>query len=107
MSQDRRQPALDELESRLGRAQGNSRRGRARGPDGAPQSGLGQAIRVAAEMVAALVLGAIVGWWLDSWLGTGPVLLIVFLFLGIATGTLNAYRAARRLGAGPGPGGGD
>ncbi len=62
--------------------------------------------RVAAEMVAALLLGAVVGFWLDSWLGTRPWLLIVFLFLGVASGTLNAYRAARRLGAHPylGPG---
>ena len=59
---------------------------------------------MAAEMVAALILGAVVGFWLDSWLGTRPWLLIVFLFLGIASGTLNAYRAARRLGAGRGGG---
>ena len=106
MGQDRRQPALDELESRLRQAGRKSRREPDDGPDGAPQSGLGQAIRVAAEMVAALLLGGIAGWWLDSWLGTRPWLLIAFLFLGMASGTINAYRAARRLGAGSGLGGG-
>ena len=104
MGQDRQQPALDKLENRLRVAGRESRREPAGGPDGAPPSGLGQAIRVAAEMVAALILGAVAGFWLDSWLGTRPWLLIVFLFLGIASGTLNAYRAARRLGAGPGRG---
>ena len=106
MGQDRRQPALDELESRLRQAGRKSRPEPDDGPDGAPQSGLGQAIRVAAEMVAALLLGGIAGWWLDSWLGTRPWLLIAFLFLGMASGTINAYRAARRLGAGSGLGGG-
>ena len=104
MGRDRRQPALDELENRLRQAGRKSRREPVEGPDGAPLSGLGQAIRMAAEMVAALILGAVVGFWLDSWLGTRPWLLIVFLFLGIASGTLNAYRAARRLGAGRGGG---
>ncbi len=102
MGQDRRQPALDELGSRLRQAGRGSRWEPDDGADGAPQRGLSQAIRVAAEMVAALLLGGIAGWWLDSWLGTRPWLLIVFLFLGIASGTLNAFRAARRLGAGRG-----
>ena len=102
MDQDRRQPALDELGNRLRQAGRGSRREPDDGPDGAPQSGLSQEIRVAAEMVAALLLGGVAGWWLDSWLGTRPWLLIAFLFLGIASGTLNAFRAARRLGAGRG-----
>ena len=57
---------------------------------------------MAVEMVAALILGAVVGRWLDSWLGTRPWLLIVFLFLGVCAGMLGAYRAARRMGAGSG-----
>ena len=105
MGHDQRQPGFEDLESRLRQAGRKSRKGPEDGPDGAPQSGLGQAIRVAAEMVAALLLGGIAGWWLDSWLGTRPWLLIAFLLLGIVSGTLTAYRAARRLGAGPGLGG--
>jgi len=104
MSQDRRLPAGDEFDRRLRQARDKSRQGEAGDTGAMPPGGLGQAIRMAAEMVAALVLGAIVGSLLDSWLGTQPWLLIVFLFIGIASGTLNAYRAARRLGAGPGPG---
>ena len=102
VAQERRPPTLDELDSRLRQARDASRRGRARGSEKGPKSGLSQAIRMAVEMVAALILGAVVGRWLDSWLGTRPWLLIVFLFLGVAAGMLNAYRAARRMGAGSG-----
>jgi ATP synthase protein I len=37
------------------------------------------------------------GWFLDGWLETRPWLLLLFLLLGAAAGTLNAYRAAMRL----------
>jgi len=33
------------------------------------------------------------GFWLDKWLGTMPLFLIVFFFLGFAAGFMNIYRA--------------
>jgi ATP synthase protein I len=50
--------------------------------------------RVLTEFVAAIVVGTLIGWQLDVWLSTGPVLLIVFLALGTAAGFLGVYRIA-------------
>ncbi|WP_298422235.1 AtpZ/AtpI family protein [Rhodoblastus sp.] len=60
--------------------------------------GLGQAMslgfRVLSEFVAGTVVGAVLGWQLDAWLGTSPVFLILFLGLGVAAGFWNVYRLA-------------
>ena len=60
--------------------------------------GLGQAMslgfRVLSEFVAAIVVGAFLGWRLDLWLGTGPLFLIVLLALGTSAGFWNVYRLA-------------
>lgn len=59
---------------------------------------LGKAInlglRVLTEFVAAIGVGVAIGWQLDAWLHTGPLLLIVFLALGTAAGFMNVYRLA-------------
>ena len=58
---------------------------------------LGIAWRLSVEIVVALAVLAGIGWLLDSWLGTGPLFLVVFFFLGAGVGMWNAYRAARDL----------
>lgn len=56
-------------------------------------SGLGLAMRMGTEMVAATLIGLAIGHWLDRWLDTGPWMTVVFLLLGISSGFLNVYRA--------------
>jgi len=56
-------------------------------------SGFGQAIKIASEFVAGIVVGAGLGWLIDRALGTTPFALIVFLLLGFAAGVLNVLRA--------------
>ncbi len=57
---------------------------------------LGQAMnlgfRVLADFVAAIVVGALIGWQIDKWTGTSPLFLIVFLGLGMAAGFMSIYR---------------
>lgn len=48
--------------------------------------------RAGVEVVAALVVGAGLGWFLDRWLGTFPWLFLLFFVLGSAAGILNVYR---------------
>jgi ATP synthase protein I len=50
--------------------------------------------RVLTELVSAVVVAALVGWQLDKWLGTSPLLLIVLLLLGTAAGFWGVYRIA-------------
>jgi ATP synthase protein I len=64
---------------------------------GARGEAMGFALRIATELVAGVFVGALLGWALDKWLGTAPILLIVCLLLGIAGGLLNSVRAARRM----------
>lgn len=78
---------LDEREVAARPKQDDAARGRA----------MGIAFRIATDMVAGVAVGGFLGWLLDQWLGTAPILLIVFLILGIAAGLRNSVRAAQRL----------
>jgi ATP synthase protein I len=56
--------------------------------------------RVLAELVGAMVGGALIGWVFDRFAGTSPWGLLVMLFLGIIV----AFRNIIRLSNGPKPG---
>ena len=58
---------------------------------------MGNAFKLSTEFVAAVVVGTIIGFILDSWFGTKPWLIIVFFFLGSAAGMLNVIKAAKRM----------
>ncbi len=55
-------------------------------------SPMGIGLRVGVELVSALFVGVAIGWLLDKWLHTSPVLLAVFLLLGGAAGVANVWR---------------
>ena len=58
---------------------------------------LGNAFKLGTELVAAVVVGTIIGFILDSWFDTKPWLIIIFFFLGTAAGILNVIRTANRM----------
>ena len=58
---------------------------------------LGNAFKLGTELVAAVAVGTIIGFILDSWFGTKPWLIIIFFFLGAAAGMLNVIRTANRM----------
>ena len=58
---------------------------------------MGGAFKLGTELVAAVAVGTIIGFILDSWFDTKPWLLIIFFFLGAAAGILNVIRAANRM----------
>jgi ATP synthase protein I len=72
------------------------------GQDGAgPSPGsmgnaMGLAFRVLSEFVAAVIVGAFIGWWIDRVAGTTPAFLVVFLLLGAAAGFWSVYRIAMK-----------
>ncbi len=51
-------------------------------------------VRVLVEFVSAAIVGALVGWQLDKWIGTSPAFLLVLVLLGTAAGFWNVYRIA-------------
>jgi ATP synthase protein I len=60
---------------------------------------LGKAFRLVTELVVGLVVGGAIGWYLDQWLGTTPLMLLIFFILGVAAGVLNVMRAAQSFEA--------
>ncbi len=61
---------------------------------------MGLAFRVLSEFVAAVIVGAFIGWWIDRVAGTSPAFLITILLMGAAAGFWNVYRIAMKP---PGP----
>ncbi|MEA1071608.1 AtpZ/AtpI family protein [Sphingomonas sp. LY29] len=86
---------LDSLEERLERAQSREaeRTGQAREPADANEQ-LGQ--RVLSTLLGGLLGGAVIGWLLDSLLGTGHVLLVVLMVLGTVGGFWSIIKMSSR-----------
>ena len=58
---------------------------------------MGSAFKLGTELVAAVAVGTIIGFILDTLFDTKPWLIIIFFFLGAAAGILNVIRAAKRM----------
>jgi ATP synthase protein I len=92
---------LDKLSNALDAQQRDARKSsgaRGLGQDG-PSPGsvgnaMGLAFRVLSEFVAAVIVGAFIGWWIDRFAGTTPAFLVTFLLMGAAAGFWNVYRIA-------------
>ena len=92
LGQDARLRSLDE---RLDAAQKDEahRTGAGRAASGDESYRLGS--RVLAELVGAMVGGALIGWVFDRFAGTTPWGLLVMLFLGIVVAFRNIYRISQ------------
>ena len=104
MSDNFPQENLEDLDFRLKQArEKNHASNKMSNTVGVDQSyGYSMAIRIGTELVAALIVGVGVGYFLDYWLDTKPWFLVTFFFLGAGAGVLNVYRAAIGLGMAPG-----
>ena len=60
----------------------------------ADSSALARGFRLSTELVAGVLVGAVLGWFLDRALGISPWGLIVFVLLGFTAGVVNVIRAA-------------
>ncbi len=95
-------PSLDDLEARLDKARAAQGRRAVWGGKGRRSGAMGVAMQMAFEVVGALAVAVGIGWVLDGQLGTKPLFLVIFFFLGAAAGGLNVYRRAQRLSGGVG-----
>lgn len=106
MAEQEKPSPLEDIEARLRAARGAEEEAKRVGPDrSASSTGLGLGFRVSIEFVAGVAIGVGIGYGLDRWLGTAPIMMVVFLLLGGAAGVLNAYRAAKGLDESVGLGG--
>ena len=60
-------------------------------------AGLGQAVRIGTELLAALVVGGGLGWAIDWYFGTKPIAMFIGVFLGMSAGLLSVYRNFAKL----------
>ena len=58
---------------------------------------LGNAFKLGTELIAAVIVGTIIGFILDNWFGTKPILIIVFFLFGAAAGIVNVFKAAKKM----------
>tara|TARA_Y100000816_G_scaffold268642_1_gene231009 strand:- start:176 stop:451 length:276 start_codon:yes stop_codon:yes gene_type:complete len=61
------------------------------------KSSFGKAFQLSTELVSAVLVATIIGFILDNWFGTKPWLIIVFFFIGVATGIINVIRSAKKM----------
>jgi ATP synthase protein I len=58
---------------------------------------LGMGFSIAAQLVAGVIVGGAIGFFLDRWLGSAPWLMVLFLVFGFAAGLMNVVRTAREM----------
>jgi ATP synthase protein I len=82
--------------SRLGKRLGDERATRPPQQDvrRTDSSALGQGLRLSSELVAGVLVGGVLGWSLDHFVGTKPFGFIVLLLLGFVAGLVNMMRSA-------------
>ena len=65
--------------------------------DKGANSSMGTAFKMSTELVAAVGVGTIIGFILDQWFGTKPWLILIFFFIGVATGIFNVVKTAKKM----------
>lgn len=91
-------PLTSDLEARIARAQSERRVAeQAAQAPARDMSGWNRGMRLGSEFIAAILVGAGMGYLLDLWLKTSPWLLLVMLMVGFAAGVLNVIRAASEM----------
>ncbi|MDS9466004.1 AtpZ/AtpI family protein [Paracoccus sp. MBLB3053] len=88
---------LRELEARLG--QKTAQVPGSRGEEHFSQANM--AWRMVTELVAGLGIGFGIGFGLDYLFGTTPLLMVVFVLLGLAAGVKTMMRTAKEIGKAP------
>ena len=91
-------PLTSDLEARIARAQSERRVAeQAAQAPAKDMSGWNRGMRLGSEFIAAILVGAGMGYLLDLWLKTSPWWLLVMLMVGFAAGVLNVIRAASEM----------
>ena len=60
-------------------------------------SPLGIAMKMGTEFVAAVFVASFIGFYIDKWLETTPVFIIIFFFIGSVAGIFNVVRSSKMI----------
>lgn len=96
---DKPGPVTQDLAARIARAQGERkvRAEQAQASAAKDMTGFSRGLRLGSEFIAAVLVGAGIGYLLDLWLGTSPWILLVMVLIGFAAGVLNVTRSAAEM----------
>lgn len=83
-------PPPEDLKNRIKHARKKA------GLDEKKETGASSAFAVSADLLSGVAVGSFIGYFLDKWLGTTPILFLICFFLGAIAGGYNIYRAAQR-----------
>src|SRR3569623_1749452 len=76
-------PSLNSLDAKLKAARdANKGPGEASGPSQGAESGLGLGSRLSVEIITSLLAGLGLGWVIDHYAGTQPLVMLILMFLG-------------------------
>jgi ATP synthase protein I len=98
MNEREKNDPLRELGDRLDKARATYQPAPANKPGEGTGAALAFGWRIGIELLGAIAVSVFIGWAFDRWLGTRPWGMVIFFFLGIATGMVNVYRAVKGLG---------
>ena len=87
---------LKEISTRLKIAKKNIKK-KGSENQGSNAASLGKALKISTELVAAVFVGSTIGFLLDNWFGTKPLLTIFLFFIGVAAGILNVFKSAKKM----------
>ena len=87
---------LEKISTRLEIAKKKVKSARANN-EGSNAASLGKALKISTELVAAVFVGSTIGFLLDNWFDTKPLLTICFFFMGVVAGILNVFKSAKKM----------
>ena len=87
---------LKEISTRLKIAKKNIKKNKGENR-GSNAASLGKALKISTELVATVFVGSTIGFLLDGWFDTKPVLTICFFIMGVAAGILNVFKSAKKM----------
>ncbi len=67
-------------------------------PKTAGSQSMARAYKVGIELMVAMFVGLATGFFVDKWLETTPLFILIFFLLGVAAGFRNVYKAAQMMG---------
>ena len=89
-------PNLKEISTRLEIAKKNIKEIEEK-KRGSNATSFGKALKISTDLVAAVVIGSTIGFLLDNWFDTKPMLTICFFFMGVVAGILNVFKSAKKM----------
>lgn len=66
-------------------------------------SAIGTGLRAGSELLAGVIVGCAIGYFLDRQFASSPLFLIIFMMMGMAAGFWNVYRMSARTTRGDTP----